>query len=360
MSQAVHGGLVALPTDALVALRQAKVSGHKLRLPEALPRAVYTALADALEKVGGHWDRLQQAIVFDGSASNAIAPLLAQKPAPARNPHAFFPTPIELARAILGNRTMHGRILEPSAGTGTLAQAIQEKVTSSQSGARLEVCELDEARAQTLLESGYQLIGRDFFALTGSFDHIVMNPPFSSQGNRHVWLEHVLHGLDLLGSTGSLTAILPESAIHRHPKNERWAKVLRRFGEFQENDPKAFIKSGASIRTVTVYIDLVDDAWKALPYQGHRSWYAWQLGMLVTTDSQVYNRLYAMRGSRVDFLKTAIQTIKEVLNLALKPCEGMTRLSDLQQHLTDFPTWFECSQLDKIEVLDWLCELHGV
>lgn len=97
----------------------------------------------------------------------------------------------------------HDTCLEPSAGTGGLADFLPQDRT---------VCiEISKLHCQVLAAKGYRVNQVDFLSWGGAaryYNRIVMNPPFS-EGR---WQAHLEHAAILLASGGRLIAILPASA----------------------------------------------------------------------------------------------------------------------------------------------------
>ncbi|MFZ3193704.1 MAG: DUF4942 domain-containing protein [Moraxellaceae bacterium] len=119
--------------------------------------------------------------------------------------HQFYPTPESLAaRAVelAGIEDGH-RCLEPSAGTGSLADLMPKDT---------HCVEVSAMRAGVLEAKGYAVTRADFLELVPMlkprFDRVVMNPPFS--GGR--WRAHLEAAAALLAPGGRLVAILPASA----------------------------------------------------------------------------------------------------------------------------------------------------
>ena len=89
----------------------------------------------------------------------------------------FFPTPFPVIKHLIELAEIRYQMLclEPSAGDGRLAEAMQD------AGGLVCCNEIDEARAAQLKEKGFATTCEDFLTkkYTTSFERIVMNPPFS-------------------------------------------------------------------------------------------------------------------------------------------------------------------------------------
>jgi len=121
----------------------------------------------------------------------------------------FFPTPEKTARFMLdlANIKSWMRILEPSAGSGAIADMIRETCPE----AALDVVEIAPLLRELLEAKGHNLVGRDFLETTGEWDRIVMNPPFERMQD----VEHVRHAYDLLAPGGRLVSVVSESPFFR-------------------------------------------------------------------------------------------------------------------------------------------------
>lgn len=245
-----------LSPDVQAALRAATISddGLTLTLAGQLDRKVYQATAKAIEALGGKWNRKAGAHLFQVSARDVLARVLGGEALPKKNPLAFFATPEALARQVVNAvADLDGvRILEPSAGTGALADVLRE------SGAQVDVAELDETRRAHLQAAGYRVVGTDFltFTPTEPYAAIVMNPPFRSEDDAQAYIAHIEHAWNhCLAPGGTLVAIAPSGFTFRQ---DRRAAAFREFveqhGEFDLNDDRSFTESGTGVQTVTLVV----------------------------------------------------------------------------------------------------------
>jgi hypothetical protein len=118
----------------------------------------------------------------------------------------LFPTPsawadrmVELADIQAGHT-----ILEPSAGTGALLDALRRKPLDFMGG--LTVVEVNRGLCDALTSKGYRVVCADFLACNGelgTFDRVLINPPFSNAQD----IKHILHALAKLKPGGRLVAL---------------------------------------------------------------------------------------------------------------------------------------------------------
>lgn len=144
----------------------------------------------------------------------------------------YFPTPAQLAShlVLLSNIEPGNRILEPSAGTGNLIDAILR----SHQDVSVSYCEFNCFLLEVLREKYEQaknvtFVARDVCELDANrierFDRILMNPPFENAEDA----THVLHAwCALLAPGGILTAIVSAGLFSRRErKAEQFRNLLR-------------------------------------------------------------------------------------------------------------------------------------
>lgn len=158
----------------------------------------------------------------------------------------LFPTPAELAREMVERADImpNDRVLEPSAGTGSLVDAILRRASAS-SGVELVSVEINEKLANHL-KGIYQLSNvknADFLSLNGeigTFDKIIMNPPFENGAD----IKHIRHAEGKLRTGGKLIALCAAG-----PRQEK------EFGDVWEVLPDGtFSEQGTGVRVALVTI----------------------------------------------------------------------------------------------------------
>jgi 16S rRNA G1207 methylase RsmC len=164
----------------------------------------------------------------------------------------FFPTPGPVSEQLIAVACIEpgNRILEPSAGSGSLIDAVRQSYT----GVHVTYCEMNCFLLDLLREKydgspDIQFLGRDFLEIDPRnreerFDRIIMNPPFE-QGQD---IDHVLHACQLLTPKGILTAIVSAGAFHRKDKKvERFRRVLEKSKAFVQQLPNDSFKSSGTM-----------------------------------------------------------------------------------------------------------------
>lgn len=171
----------------------------------------------------------------------------------------YFPTPKKVVEKMLDLADVQpgDRVLEPSAGKGSIADAVKE----SSPDANIDVIEIEPRLREILSKKGYNLVGRDFVEESvkhvmnqNEYDKIIMNPPF--EGLQDV--QHVMQAYDLLKPGGRLVSIMSESPFFRSDKRavqfREWLDEVNGQseklpeGSFKESDRS----TGVNTRIVTI------------------------------------------------------------------------------------------------------------
>lgn len=168
---------------------------------------VIAEVEQVLELLGGvkqsrggyHWFQ------FDYCPDQVIREIVCTGCIPDQKSHQYYPTPEHIARDAvdLAELKIDTATLEPSAGTGNLADIIAQY-------APVQCVEVSGLHCNVLNEKGHAVHKVDFlkWGTEHRFPRIVMNPPYS-QGR---WLAHLKHAVSMLRHDGILVAILPASA----------------------------------------------------------------------------------------------------------------------------------------------------
>lgn len=251
-------GAAAAPAPTRLTIEQElallTVDGAKLQLPKQ-QLLHYDEISQRLGKAGGRYTTgRNKHFVFDEGVDCAdlLRRLVAGETVNFQQEYQFFATPegkaveaVEEIRSTLG--TLRGkRGLEPSAGTGALANVAREM------GADMVVIEAWNVNAIKLRAQGYDVIERDFLTVTleeiGTFDFVLANPPFT----RNQDIQHAMHMLQFIRPGGALSVIMSTAWL------EGKTKVHAQFKEFLATqdvtvtaiEAGAFKESGTVVPTV--------------------------------------------------------------------------------------------------------------
>ena len=185
-----------------------------------LERKLYLSVNKGLDALGGKWNRSKQGHVFKVDPRQRIHDMLNTGTViVARD--GYFPTPLEIGRRMAEYAYLNDGefVLEPSAGTGELAQAILEVNPN----VNLFCVELNEERRQVLVDKGlslYPSIANDFLKVWADgtdFSKIIMNPPFENMQD----INHVRHAYLLLAPGGILVSVMSNSPFFREDQKAK-------------------------------------------------------------------------------------------------------------------------------------------
>lgn len=272
----------ALSPAAADVLRAATADDHSVTLPPGqLDRPVYVEVNKVLTRIagGGRWNRKAKAHLFTDDPRPELAALLGSvnpdsddeivMPVDSDKLLSFWATPRPVAEwmcslAFTGRPLGEpGLILEPSAGDGALGLVIRERAPD----ADLVCVEIDERRAAKCRALGFSTLTMDFRdyiepAADGAapfFDTVVMNPPFTEEGNPTAWVDHITLALDLLVPGGRLVSVVPGSwAFREHRKIDALRERVYGTGQGRTEwlPEEAFAVSGTGVHTGLLVVDV--------------------------------------------------------------------------------------------------------
>lgn len=186
-----------------------------------------------------------------GAASDVAAKKHKAKTGIAKN-FGFFPTPAGLAGDIVQRAYLQEgmTVLEPNAGTGALSSRAADK------GGRVTCIEYQgDLALQLESDPRYaSVLAMDFLtldpSLIGTFDRIIMNPPFDNGRD----VDHVNHAIDFLADGGLLIAIMSAGAEFRSDAKttDFRTRVEAMGGHFNDLPPGSFKESGTMVNTVVL------------------------------------------------------------------------------------------------------------
>jgi phospholipid N-methyltransferase len=159
----------------------------------------------------------------------------------------LFPTPAALAVRMVELADLRPglRILEPSAGTGAIADAIR----SAEPDAYLVCNEINPQLVKVLDAKGHRTTCEDFLTYTAPpFDFVLMNPPFANAAD----VAHIRHALTLLAPGGRLVAICANGPRQRAIL---LPLVEENGGTWEDLPPGTFESSGTGVNTALLCID---------------------------------------------------------------------------------------------------------
>ncbi|XVU24283.1 hypothetical protein ACQPZJ_44820 [Actinoplanes sp. CA-054009] len=249
-------------------LARSRNLGTQVILPnQPLSRSVWEAVHATLTGMGATGgSRIGQPYRFDTSRYDELTAFLAGGPAPKheRSTVGWVPTPDPLAADVvarfaeLDRLPRPLRVLEPSAGDGSLIRA----VLAAAPDAEVTAVEPNPERAgaitaelATHVQHLHTLTIEEYAALWRQrndppYELIVMNPPYSVPGNRTIWADHVRLAWSMLAEGGRLVAVLPGRPDQRSDKRSTDLMALLSTDTIVEALPaKSFHTSGTDFDT---------------------------------------------------------------------------------------------------------------
>lgn len=219
-----------------------------------LDRKDYVALNEALEALGGKWDRKAKGHLFGRSPKEAIDDLLLTGQFTRSAAGDFFQTPPGLAKRMVEWAVRPcDRVLEPSAGHGRIAEAALAHAPT----ASLTLVECAPDRVALLRRSfpDETVMPGSFLVLapptsTDAFDAVVMNPPFSQAQE----CAHILHALRFLRPGGRLASVASAGVRFREtaPYKELRARLKELDAQVEDLPDDTFAGEGTRVRTVLI------------------------------------------------------------------------------------------------------------
>lgn len=170
----------------------------------SLDKHVRAQVFDVIEALGGvRVAKTKSQFRFDYPPIDVLRSVVLLGAVPDSRAHQFYPTPEAMARRVVEMAEIGeaDTVLEPSAGTGSIARLLPVDRTLA--------VEVSELHAKVLEARGLRVWRGDFlrFGEDGLFTRVVMNPPFDRGQAR----AHVEHAAGLLEAGGRLVAVLPAS-----------------------------------------------------------------------------------------------------------------------------------------------------
>lgn len=167
--------------------------------------AVLVLLGGVVDQAAG--GKAGRSVRFQYQPRSVLQEVVSTGTIPDRVAHQYYPTPAALADRVVAIAMIGQgeRVLEPSAGTGSLVDAVRRAVPS----ARIQCAEVSDLFCRVLESKGCHVHHGDFLDIEPTVQHgadvVLMNPPFSAGR----WRAHVEHAARFVRPGGRLVAILP-------------------------------------------------------------------------------------------------------------------------------------------------------
>jgi hypothetical protein len=245
------------------------IDGNLVRVTRRLDGDLYERIKLILERLGGVYMTGRQRFAFDLDPSPLLARAIALKQMPAANPLDFFYSTQPVVEAMMrelewGNTMLdlvyeyeHDgrqiRAIEPNAGLGHLADAFRQRYPM----AAIEVCELDPYRRAVLEARGYRVVAEDFLRYRPPadmrYDVVLMNPPFTIDGDPFTFTRHITHAEALLfDRPGSkLVSVVPAQFARVERYHTFHVHVLQ-YGDYEDLPQASFVEAGTKWETALI------------------------------------------------------------------------------------------------------------
>lgn len=241
--------------DAAEILKHCTLEEGVLKMPQVqFNRKSYAEAKKWIEEAGGSWQGGKvQGFTFPFNPDRVFAILHEGRRCNLQQEFQFFATPADVADWLVmlaGGVAPNERVLEPSAGTGAIIDAIHRSCNN----VVVDCFELMPENKELLSnKSNIQILGDDFTAYDlGLYDKIIANPPFSKNQD----IKHVKRMYEHLKEGGTLAAIM---SCHWKIASEKECVDFRKWlkdvnAKVYDIEEGSFKESGTSIPTCVVLI----------------------------------------------------------------------------------------------------------
>lgn len=349
--------------DVYWELKRATIEQGVIRLADQLSRDLYERCDEVLGRLRGKWNSSAKGHLFPFSADTTaalFAAVLESGNCPAKNPLALFYTPDavieELVRYEMADRLdwweeyriefdlQPMRVLEPSAGTGAIADYIRKRWPNVE----IQLVEQDPINVELLRTKGYTVAHADFMEWLPNqeYDIVIMNPPFSV-GGKEVYQAHISKAFDHLRSGGLLAAVAPSGFLWRNDSiNEGFLNWVALQGHFWELPDESFKDAGTTIKTCGIGLSY-DRHWeeqRKKSYYGYRNFDEWLLRLHADCSYEYHQ--YEMRMLR------RVEDGKETLDLSGLPTsvqslrEWRSKLNAVRRQANKMGDGFQLNNID--------------
>lgn len=237
-------------------LRHCTLEDNVLKLPQVqFNKKSYAEAKKWIEEAGGSWQGGKvQGFTFPFNAERVFSILREGKRCNLQQDFQFFATPPEVADWLVmlaGGVHEDEKVLEPSAGTGAIIDAIHRSCPD----VIVDCYELMPENKEILSKKdNIRILGDDFTKCdVAHYDKIIANPPFSKNQD----IRHVRRMYECLNSGGVLAAI---TGPHWEFGSESECKDFRKWlddngGKKFEIEEGAFKESGTGTKTIAIVIN---------------------------------------------------------------------------------------------------------
>lgn len=291
------------------------LDGNTIPPMPAVDREIYNEFEQVVLRLRGKWKR-GRGHVFPYDPRAALEAVAVTRTLPAKNPLAYFPTPQALSDELAALMSTPRHVLEPSAGSGNLIASARMLWPS----ARITAIELDSLNVALLKARSYELpswYDYDIFGepgtieiIEGSFtsfeaatlsepvDLVLMNPPFTLDGDNQAWFTHMRYAYELLAPGGEILCIAPSGAWENSSR-KFWIEArewLYSIGFTRlKLEAGAFGESGTGVATMVIRAGKPSKLDYSTEHCGYPSFYAWRGWLAIDCSEPMIERGRSIR-----------------------------------------------------------------
>jgi len=246
-----------LTTDVLAVLSSLEVDGNTVRIVGQLDRPMYVRVNEALEALGGKWNRKAKAHLFSDDPAERIDAACLTQSVDLPKDFEFYATPAALAARMVewAQPKNYEFVIEPSAGQGALVDAVLEEAPFANVFAvELMPRNVEALRARYAGDMNVKVYEADFLTLDPDPNRscAILNPPFSKRQD----VRHIMRAFEWLAPGGRLISVASAGVSFRQDK------LTVSFREFVESHDGTieplpagtFAAAGTSVNTVLVTV----------------------------------------------------------------------------------------------------------
>jgi predicted RNA methylase len=234
-------------------LSECTLEDNIMRLPQVqFSKKTYLEVKNRILEAGGEWNGKLNGFTFDFNADRVFSILKSGKRCNLKQEFQYFATPdaiADIAVSKFSSLLESQSILEPSAGRGSLVNAVRRRCPR----AVVDCYELMPENIEHLSKvDGAHIVGTDFCKCHDKYDRIIANPPFTNNQD----IDHLYMMYERLNIGGELSCIVSQ---HWKFANDQKCVHFREWLEMNDADVTDFDKgefkeSGTIIGTSLVYI----------------------------------------------------------------------------------------------------------
>ncbi len=242
--------------EILTILSNCRVEQDKIFLPNTqLERKIYLKTNEALESIGGKWNRKEKCHIFSENIEEKFEDMiLTGEFTDKKRELNYFPTPLNIVKQMieLAELKENDSVMEPCAGQG----AIVDEIYKVAKKCNVVLFEIDKNNCDILRKKGYKVSEVDFLTFRCSpeflnVDKVIQNPPFHIKNNPQCDIDFIYYSWKFIKNNGILVSIVSESPFFReNNKSIKFCEwLLKNNAEIIKLPDNSFAESGTNVRT---------------------------------------------------------------------------------------------------------------